>query len=105
MEKIQIDQSRKNPNVRRRKKFSVRKPDLALRYTLAWTISGWVHGYTYFKPNASGRNRIAPTGSVTMMFSMMRRTVTPAAFPARYIAITKKNAPNPMADVNENATT
>ena len=47
---------------------------------------------------------MAPTGSVTMMFSMMRRTVTLAAEPDRYIAMTKKNAPSPMAEVNVKAT-
>ncbi len=57
----------------------------------------------YLSPKISGTNRRAPTGSVTMMFSMMRRTVTLAAEPDRYIAITKKNAPRPMALVNANA--
>ena len=39
----------------------------------------------YFRPKTSGRNRIAPTGSVIMMFSMMRRTVTLQAEPDRYM--------------------
>ena len=38
-----------------------------------------------FSPNASGINSIAPTGSVIMMFSMMRRTVTLQAEPVRIL--------------------
>ena len=55
-----------------------------------------------FSPNAIGMNSSAPTGSVIMMFSMMRRMVTLHAEPVRNCTITKKNAPRPIgAGVSE----
>ena len=57
-----------------------------------------------FRPNAMGMNRIAPTGSVIMIFSMMRRTVTLHAEPVRYCTITKKNAPKTDRQREANAT-
>ena len=56
------------------------------------------------RPNAIGMNSSAPTGSVIMIFSMMRRTVTLQAEPVRNCTMTKKKAPRPISEVKVNAT-